>query len=75
LGLDDESTSGLLVGLVDAKRLAAAQALLQRWQTLGLAVELLGPQQAREREPGLSDQAALVGALALPGGGTGNPRL
>ncbi|MFM9785853.1 hypothetical protein, partial [Streptomyces scabiei] len=31
LGLDDESTSGLLVGLVDAKRLAAAQALLQRW--------------------------------------------
>lgn len=75
LGLDDEAADGLLVALVDAKRVAAAQARLDAWQAMGLAVELLDADQARRREPGLNVEAPLAGALALPHGGAGNARL
>lgn len=75
LGLDDEAADGLLVALVDAKRVAAAQARLDAWKAMGLAVDLLDPEQARRREPGLNADAPLAGALALAGGGAGNARL
>lgn len=75
LGLDDEATEGLLVALVDAKRVAAAQARLDAWRAMGLAIELLDPDQARRREPGLNVDAPLAGALALAHGGAGNARL
>ena len=74
LGLDDESAGGLLVALTDAKRLAAAEARLEGWKALGLQIELLDAEQTRRREPGLSADAPLAGALALAGGGTGNAR-
>jgi D-amino-acid dehydrogenase len=74
LGLDDEFADGLLVALTDAKRVAAAEARLDAWKALGLSVELLDAEQARRREPGLNVDAALAGALALPGG-AGNARL
>ncbi|MCE4553347.1 NAD(P)/FAD-dependent oxidoreductase [Roseateles cellulosilyticus] len=74
LGVDDESTDGLLIALSDAKRLAAAEARLEDWKSLGLAVALLDADQARRREPGLNAEAALAGALAVQGG-TGNARL
>lgn len=75
LRLEDEATEGLLVALTDAKRLAAAQARLDSWQALGAQVKLIDADQARLREPGLDADAALAGALALAGGGAGNPRL
>jgi D-amino-acid dehydrogenase len=75
LGLDDEAVEGLLVAFTDAKRLAAAEAALEAWRGLGLQVELLDGAQARLREPGLSGEATLAGALALAGGGAGNARL
>ena len=75
LGLDDEAATGLIVALVDAKRLAAAEAKLEDWRALGLAVELLDGEQARQREPGLNGEATLAGALALTPGGVGNARL
>ncbi|HEV6967924.1 FAD-dependent oxidoreductase [Roseateles sp.] len=75
LGLDDEAADGLLLALADGKRMAAAQARLEGWQALGLQVELLDADEARRREPGLSGEAALAGALALGGGGAGNARL
>ncbi|MFG6487172.1 NAD(P)/FAD-dependent oxidoreductase [Roseateles sp. BYS78W] len=73
LGLDDESTTGLLVALTDTKRIAA-EARLDGWKALGLQIELLDAKQARQREPGLSTDAPLAGALALAGGGAGNAR-
>ncbi|RZL39051.1 MAG: FAD-binding oxidoreductase, partial [Rubrivivax sp.] len=75
LGLDDEAASGLLVALTDAKRVAAAQARLDEWKGMGLAVELLDGDEARRREPGLNTDAPLSAALALGGGGAGNARL
>lgn len=75
LGLDDEAAQGLLIALVDAKRVAAAQARLDAWQALGLSIELLDPEQARRREPGLNAAAPLAGALGVTGGGAGNARL
>jgi D-amino-acid dehydrogenase len=75
LGLDDESTDGLLVALADAKRLAAAEARLEGWKALGLQVSLLDATEARRREPGLNADSPLAGALALNGGGAGNARL
>lgn len=74
LGLDDEATTGLLVALLDAKRVAAAEARLEGWKALGLPVELIEAGEARLREPGLNADAPLAGALALPGG-AGNARL
>lgn len=75
LGLDDESADGLLVALSDTKQLAAAEARLEGWRALGLAVDLLDGEHARQREPGLNGEAPLAGALALPAGGVGNARL
>ncbi|MFG6455406.1 NAD(P)/FAD-dependent oxidoreductase [Roseateles sp. BYS96W] len=75
LRLEDESTDGLLVALTDAKRLAAAESRLDSWAALGAQVQLLDASQARLREPGLDPDAPLAGALALTGGGAGNPRL
>ena len=75
LGLDDEAADGLLVALVDARRVAAAQARLDTWKAMGLAIELLDPEQARRREPGLNAEAPLAGALALAHGSVGNARL
>lgn len=75
LGLDDEAAGGLLVALVDARRVAAAQARLDAWKAMGLTIELLDPEQARSREPGLNTDAPLAGALALAGGGAANARL
>ncbi|MFG6433247.1 NAD(P)/FAD-dependent oxidoreductase [Roseateles sp. LYH14W] len=75
LGLDDEAADGLLVALVDAKRVAAAQARLDSWRAMGLAIDLLEPEQVRRREPGLNADAPLVGALAFASGGAGNARL
>lgn len=75
LGVDDEATEGLLIALSDAKRLAAVEARLEAWETLGLKAELLDGTQARQREPGLNGEAPLTGALALTGGGAGNARL
>ncbi len=74
LGLDDEASQGLLVAVVDAKRLAAIESRLEAWKALGLQAELLDADAARRREPGLSGEAPLAGALAL-GGGAGNARL
>lgn len=75
LGLDDESASGLLVALVDAKRSAAIDARLSGWTALGIAVERLEAGEARLREPGLNPEAPLTAALTLASGGVGNPRL
>jgi D-amino-acid dehydrogenase len=75
LGLDDESAEGLLVALVDARRLAAAEGRLEGWKAMGLHVALLDADTARLREPGLNADAPLAGALALAGGGAGNARL
>lgn len=75
LGLDDEATEGLLVALVDAKRVAAIEAQLEGWTALGLQAELLDADAARQREPGLNADAPLAGALALTQGGAGNARL
>lgn len=75
LGVDDEATDGLLVALTDARRVAAAEAKLEGWKSLGLQVELLDAEQARRREPGLNTEAPLAGALALAHGGAGNARL
>ncbi|MFN3305361.1 MAG: NAD(P)/FAD-dependent oxidoreductase [Roseateles sp.] len=75
LGLDDDATTGLLVALTDAKRLAAAEARRPEWATLGLRVELLDAASARQREPGLNGEAELAGALAIQPGGAGNARL
>lgn len=75
LGLDDEPTTGLLVALTDAKRVAAAEARLDGWKALGLQVELIEAGEARLREPGLNADAPLAAALALAPGGAGNARL
>lgn len=75
LGLDDEAAAGLLVALADAKRVVAAEAKLEAWKALGLSIELLDADEARRREPGLSADAPLAGALALASGGAGNARL
>lgn len=75
LGLDDEPASGLLVALADAKRTAAFDTRLAAWRALGLTAERLEAGEARLREPGLNPDAPLTAALALPGGGVGNPRL
>jgi D-amino-acid dehydrogenase len=75
LGLEDEAVEGLLVALGDPRRLSAAESRLEAWQALGLQVELLDAAQARDREPGLSADAPLAGALALGAGGVGNARL
>lgn len=75
LGLDDESSQGLLVALADAKRVAAAEARLEAWRALGLQVQLIEAGEARLREPGLNADAPLAAALALPQGGAGNARL
>jgi len=75
LGLEDESAEGLLVAVVDARRMAAAQARLDGWKALGLQAELIDAEAARLREPGLNTEAPLVGALAFAGGGAGNARL
>jgi D-amino-acid dehydrogenase len=75
LGLDDEAAEGLLVGLVDPRRVAAAGAGLAGWRALGLQVELLDAEQARRREPGLNGEAPLAAALAFTPGGVGNARL
>lgn len=75
LGLDDESSAGLLVALADAKRLAAAEAQMDGWKALGLPVQLIEAGEARLREPGLNTEAPLAAALVLPQGGTGNGRL
>lgn len=75
LALDDEAAEGLLVGLTDAKRLAAAQARLEAWQALGLAVPCVEAGEARLREPGLNPEASLAGALVVPLGGAANARL
>ncbi|MBV8033585.1 FAD-binding oxidoreductase [Roseateles sp.] len=75
LGLDDEASDGLLIALADAKRTAAAEALLEGWQALGLQVELIEAGEARLREPGLNADAPLSAALALAHGGAGNARL
>lgn len=75
LGLDDEAADGLLVALTDAKQVAAAESRLAGWQALGLGVALIDADEARRREPGLSPDATLSAALALPHGGTGNARL
>ncbi|WP_162254429.1 FAD-binding oxidoreductase [Pelomonas sp. Root1444] len=75
LGLDDEAAEGLLIALTDARRLAAAEAKLEAWRALGLAVELLDAEQARRREPGLNADVPLAAALAFEGAGAGNARL
>lgn len=75
LGLDDEGTEGLLIALVDAKRVAAIEAQLESWTALGLQAELLDADAARQREPGLNADAPLAGALVLAHGGAGNARL
>ena len=75
LGLDDESTQGLLVALADAKRVAAAEARIEGWKALGLKVDLIEAAEARSREPGLNAEAPLAAALALADGGAGNARL
>jgi D-amino-acid dehydrogenase len=75
LGLDDDATAGLLVAFTDAERLAAAHARLAEWKSLGVQVELLNAESARQMEPGLHHGAPLAGALALPQGGAGNARL
>lgn len=74
LKLDDESATGLLVALTDAKRVAAAEAQIDHWRASGLQVDLIEAGEARLREPGLSADAPLAGALALQGG-CGNARL
>lgn len=74
LGLEDEAASGLLVALADSKRAANAQARMDHWRSIGLAVEFIEAGEARLREPGLNTEAPLAAALALAGG-TGNPRL
>ncbi len=75
LRLEDEATEGLLVALADAKRVATAASRLESWAALGAQVRLLDANQARLCEPGLDPDAPLAGALALTGGGAGNPRL
>lgn len=75
LSIDDEAASGLLVALTDARRVDAAEARLQAWRALGLRVELLDGDQARQREPGLNVDAPLAAALAFAPGGVGNARL
>lgn len=75
LGLQDEAAAGLLIALTDARRVAAAEARLEGWKTLGLQVELMDAEQARRREPGLNAEAPLAGALAVAQGGSGNARL
>jgi D-amino-acid dehydrogenase len=75
LGLDDEAAEGLLIALTDARRVAAAEAKLDGWRALGLPVELLDGEQARQREPGLNAEAPLAAALAFSAGGAGNARL
>lgn len=75
LGIDDEATSGLLIALPDARRTDAAASQLDAWRGAGLQVELLEPGEARLREPGLSPDAPLAGALAILGAGAANPRL
>lgn len=75
LGIDDEAADGLLVGLTDARRVAAAEARLEDWKALGLKLELIEAGEARLREPGLNPEASLAAALALAPGGAGNPRL
>jgi D-amino-acid dehydrogenase len=75
LGLDDESGSGLLVALADARRVEAVQSHLGDWQALGLQVQLIEAGEARLREPGLDSQAPFAAALAVAQGGTGNLRL
>ncbi len=75
LGLDDEAADGLLVALSDARRVATAESRLEGWRALGLQVELLDGEQARQREPGLNAEATLAAALSFTAGGTGNARL
>ncbi|KQW44733.1 hypothetical protein ASD88_18360 [Pelomonas sp. Root662] len=75
LGLDDESTEGLLIALTDARRLAAAEARIDSWKAQGLQIELLDAEAARRLEPGLNADAPLSGTLALAHGGAGNARL
>ena len=75
LGLEDEATTGLLVGLADARRVAAAEARLEGWKSLGLQVTLIEAGEARLREPGLNAEAPLAAALAVTPGGAGNARL
>lgn len=75
LGLEDEPAHGLMVACTDGKRAAAASARLDGWRSLGLVVDLLEAGEARLREPGLNPEAPLAAALALAGGGVGNPRL
>ncbi|MGQ3052503.1 MAG: NAD(P)/FAD-dependent oxidoreductase [Roseateles sp.] len=75
LGLDDESTEGLLIALTDTRRLAVAEARMDGWKALGLQVELLDAEAARRREPGVNADAPLAGAVALAHGGAGNARL
>ncbi len=67
--IDDEAGSQLLVLLAqtDAARPAA-------WRALGWEVQALDAAQVRQREPGLSGEAALTGGVLL-GGGAGNARL
>lgn len=74
LGLDYEQTQGYTVLYRQARELARARRGLGVLDELGVRYELLEPDEARAREPGLVGPASLVGAIHLPGDIVGNCR-
>ncbi len=74
LGLQFEQTDGYLVLYRHARELARARKGLGILDDLGVAYELLEPDEARSREPALAPQTTLAGGLYLPGDLVGNCR-
>ncbi|MFY3385746.1 FAD-dependent oxidoreductase [Paracidovorax sp. MALMAid1276] len=73
--LDCEASTGRLVLLRSEQELATVQPALQVLRDLGVAAHEIDAAAARVIEPGLSPEAALAGAIHLPGAGAGNCRL
>ena len=74
LNLEYEQSSGYMVLLRDAAATAAAHGGLALLRELGVAHELINPQQCRQLEPGLNPEAHLHAAIHLPQDGVGNCR-
>lgn len=74
LGLDYEQSQGSLVLLGKARELARFQPALARLLAAELPHQLLDAGQARQVEPGLTEDLNLAAALHLPGDRAGNCR-
>lgn len=73
-GWEPEHSRGSLLLLPDRKSQARAQAALARLAQAEVPHRLLDADQARQVEPGLSEQAELLSAVHLPGDASANVR-